>query len=64
MKFIITEDEAKNIYDWNKSHKCKLPQTAIGGNLKYIFTPTGLGTLIMVKCLCGESYNVRGSDNW
>ena len=30
----------------------------------FSFTPTGLGTLVQVKCMCGEVYDLSDCENW
>lgn len=44
--FPITKEEQVAIYDWMHEHdaECK------GGNYRYIFVPTGIGTIGHVQC--------------
>ena len=37
---------------------------AIGGRWTYKLTPTGLGTIIVVQCICGEEENVTDFNSW
>lgn len=37
---------------------------AAGGGLSFEFTPTGLGTCKVVKCMCGESASVTDFEDW
>jgi len=37
---------------------------AIGGRLTWCFTTTGLGTIVIVKCACGESKDLTLYDEW
>lgn len=55
-KFVITAEEATVIAKWQQKHekKCKLPPTAIGGQYTYCFTPTSVGVLAGVECVCGK----------
>lgn len=73
--FHLTDEQAQEIKDWRKTHKCKLRTDshgvegeiyvgAIGGAIQYCFTPTGLGTLVTVKCACGESHDVSDTEDW
>lgn len=43
-------------------HECEYGksenQTAIGGRFTYCYTPTGIGTTVKVKCLCGLKKNI------
>ncbi len=62
----LDDDERKKFEDWDRDHKCKLKEDsgAIGGRLTYCFTPTGLGTITVIKCVCGEEINVTDFDSW
>ena len=66
MKFELNEEQIKKANQWNKKHrkKCTIDAGAIDGRLKYIFIPTGLGTLIEIECLCGKSIYLTDSANW
>lgn len=44
-------------YDVNKG--------AIGGHISYIFTPTGIGTAIKLKCsVCNEEKDITDYNTW
>lgn len=64
--FELQEDELKKAHKWERIHKCKYRGEfgAIGGGIQYIFMPTGLGTLVEIKCDCGKKKSLRGSENW
>ncbi len=74
MIFEIDEKSKDKINQWYEKHvpNCKyydktyggIYTGAIGGGLSYIFTPTGLGTTIVVKCACGEKINLTNYDEW
>jgi len=55
-QFIITAEEAVAIAKWQQKHerKCGMSTIAIGGRYTYYFTPTGVGVLAGVKCVCGK----------
>lgn len=64
--FLITEEEQKKIHDWQEKHlKEKHPKAVgnpgyfdvSGANWEYRFIPTGLGTVRVVRCSCGEEYD-------
>lgn len=52
--FPISDDEQKKIDQWMKNHTH--PCGAIGGAHSYIFTPTSIGTVGKIKCMCGEEF--------
>jgi hypothetical protein len=68
--FTVTEDEEKRIDAWAKEHdekvhSLKTPEArhkaggAVGGRFSYTFVPTGIGTIGIVKCSCGEEFIFR-----
>ena len=79
MMFVIYGTELKRVRDFQKKHKCSLPdasrkvrkltgrkkkQGAIGGQYSYRFVPTSLGVGVYVKCACGKKENVTDYDSW
>ena len=68
--FEIDDKQEKKFEHWNKKHKKKCEylksdkQSTEGVRLIYSFTPTGLGTIVTVKCLCGEECDLTDSGNW
>lgn len=39
--------------------------STIGGKFTYIFTPTGIGTAIVVRCnACGEEEDITDINSW
>lgn len=65
--FELSDKEEKLISEWNKEHKktCGLGQNtlaAIGGRLTYSFTPTGIGAIKKVTCMCGGSTMINELD--
>jgi hypothetical protein len=64
LKFTITH--TNTITDWLRHcafHKTA-NQGAIGGRLTYCFTPTNLGTIIKIKCACGEELDLTNYESW
>lgn len=60
-------ENAEKFVEWDTNHECKhkeLVVGAIGGRLTFLFTPTGLGCINIVKCLCGEEINLTKSEDW
>ncbi len=68
MNFAIEGKDYKKYLAWYKEHNktCPLYQNdgAIGGRLKYSFTPTGLGPIVKVTCLCGEELDLTDVEKW
>jgi len=69
MKFEINKDELLILEKWLLTHKCvfsrdPLSAGAIGGRLSYKFTPTSIGMITVVTCLCGEETNITNFDDW
>ena len=68
IKFKMSRGDSARVSKWNTDHKKDCPYvkkpTAIGGRLTYSFTPTGLGTITVVKCACGEKLDLTDSDHW
>lgn len=58
--FKLDEDELEKIHIWKKNHTCSYnnDMPTLGEKLTYKFTPTGLGNIIEVKCICGESLDL------
>jgi hypothetical protein len=72
--FNLTKEEVEKINAWRKDHDCKLDDDpifpgqkkigAIGGQFTYLFTPTGLGTITIVRCGCGAEIDLTDVDSW
>ena len=64
--FQLDEDEIKRYEAWHKKLKKKkpLPSTAIGGGETFMFTPTGLGTVVEVERADGEKINLTDFSTW
>ncbi len=66
MIFTLSPKEVEKVIDWKANHPCKFVNvtTAIGGKHTYEFTPTGLGTITIVRCSCGSSLNLTEYEGW
>jgi len=62
MKFELTKEQYNKYLEW-KDH-CDTDAGAIGGRLSFRFIPTGLGTSVVVECICGEKINLTNFDEW
>ena len=62
--FPITREEYDKIKCWTESHRHSQQQTmsTVGGEYSYIFTPTSIGIIGKVKCICGASFTFRELD--
>ena len=65
LTFALNETEAQEYHDFcNKHRSCEFSST-IGGKISVIFTPTGLGDIVVVKCnKCGEEKDITDISNW
>lgn len=76
MIFSIQGKEKENFENWFAPHKklCRFWQvdengfpdvnSAIGGAFSFTFTPTGIGTGVDVKCVCGETCDLTDYNSW
>jgi len=60
--FKLNEKQQEKLYAWHND--CEHEGGAIGGKISYIFTPTGLGTCLVVKCICGAEIDLTESEYW
>lgn len=70
MTFTLNNKELLDIQAWviahdAECHGSKRPYAgAAGGALAYEFTPTWIGTVVVVRCVCGETFNATDFDDW
>jgi hypothetical protein len=67
MNFAMTDDETERAVTFTNDHRpvCPIKDTgAIGGRFTYEFTPTGLGTCVVVTCVCGAELNITDYRDW
>ncbi len=62
IEFKLTDEQEQEYDNWH--NHCDFDAGAIGGRISFVFTPTGLGECVVVKCLCGEEINLTDSNNW
>jgi len=65
--YYLNEKEEKSANEWIKKQekKKKSPKTAIGGRFSYRFTPTGIGTaVIIIDNLLKKEENITDYDCW
>jgi hypothetical protein len=61
--FTLDKEQVENFDKWRKEKKNTLPQAAIGGGYTFSFTPTGLGTITIIKCVDGSELDVSHEFN-
>ena len=67
LEFVMSEKEVADFDKWRKSHRCEIDEmspAAIGGRWTFMFTPTGLGNVTVVKCACGAELEVTDVSMW
>jgi hypothetical protein len=66
LEFALTPIEEIKFKNWDKKHTaCRGQDGAIGGRLTFSFTPTGLGTIIKVRCsICKREIDLTDTNNW
>ena len=65
MEFTLNENEEQKAREFRKKHKKCYVDTAIGGQFEYRFSPTGLGSVITIKCLfCKKKKDITDYDHW
>ena len=65
LAFYLNENERKEYDLFSQEHKYCGCMGTIGGKISIIFTPTGLGDCITVKCnACGKEKEITDVSNW
>ena len=69
MKFELNEIETKNARNFLTQHQeCEWNgenPPAIGGKFSYIFTRTGIGTAVCIRCnCCGVMQEITDTSKW
>jgi hypothetical protein len=65
-KFELTESEQKKLDKWMKKKNLNLYEGTIGGRFTYSFTPTSIGTIVVVKDAMEQKdeINLTDYDAW
>ena len=66
IEFKLNEKENELAEKFMQEHRHpEIYKGAIGGHLKYIFTPTSVGDACSIHCsICGEEKNITDYDCW
>ena len=66
MVFRLDPIEQGRLERFREHHKETCPGiSTIGGKFTYVFTPTGIGTAIVVRCnACGKEEDITNIDAW
>lgn len=62
MEFKLTDEQLKKYMNW--AGHCRYQAGTIGGKHSFVFTPTGVGTILSVACICGEELELTDVSNW
>ena len=63
LTFTLSGLELERYLKWEKTLPPE-PPTAIGGGMTYSFTPTSVGTVVVIESWDGQKINVTDFDNW
>lgn len=65
MTFEVTQEQYELYKEWADTHECPYRTNggyrnvgAIGGADTFCFTPTGIGDIVHVKCVCGAEIDL------
>ena len=65
LSFGIEGKEKEAVVQFCKEHRHSHGEVgAIGGSFTYSFTPTTIGTAVVVKCVCGAELNATDYEAW
>jgi len=65
--FTLSIEQHKQYDEWRKEKNKKEGEVyvgAIGGAYSFCFTPTGLGTMVVVKCADGTELDLTEYEYW
>ena len=67
MIFELDDEQVHKYNEWSETHECSIRHPKYGrqggtfGDCDtFTFTPTGIGTIIWVKCACGAKIDLTG----
>ncbi len=63
MEFTLTEAEVARFRSWRKKFD-DYPQGVSGGVFSFIFIPTSIGTITIIRHVSGEELDLTDYDSW
>ena len=63
-KFELSEKQIKKFERWRKAKKGDPYSGAAGGSYCFCFTPTGIGTIVVVKCVDNTELDLTDFDEF
>lgn len=63
MEFSLTKEEVERVEAWKKQFD-NWPQGVSGGTFQYVFIPTTIGTIILVRHNSGAELDLTDYDSW
>ncbi len=64
IRFELNDTDEKRLKKWLELHRDKFHSGAKDALISYRFTPTGIGTVIVVECRCGEEFDLTRYEEW
>jgi hypothetical protein len=77
MSFKVSDVEFAKLEEWKKEHEktcvyhgktmanpANMRYFSPSSPVTYCFTPTGIGDVVKLKCLCGEVVDITDYDMW
>lgn len=61
-KFELDDEQNKKVEEW-RNH-CSERGGYNGNRVTFSFSPTGLGMIVSVECVCGEKLDLTDFDSW
>jgi hypothetical protein len=63
ISFTIPPDMTEKFVSWERKHRCSHESGQVRFTFRFRFTPTNIGTLVQVHCLCGKSVYLGETRN-
>ena len=63
-QFYVDDSAFEKLYEFYKHNCTQTMVGAIDGKTTFSFTPTSIGTVVKVKCVCGNEADLTDYENW